>query len=64
MKMDVITIKIKIKNDELEFDEKTDLIKSHLKSLIDRLDETNGNVQQLKGQDEDSTIEYVHLKND
>jgi|GEM_PF-3484147 len=61
--MDVITIKIKIKNEDLEFDEKADLIKSHLKSLIDRLEETNGNVQQLKGKDADSTIEYVHLKN-
>lgn len=64
MASDVITIKIKIKNENLTMDEKTDLIVSDLEGLIALIEANEGNVQQLKGQSVDSSVEYVHLRKD
>ena len=58
--MDVVTIKIKITNDELLLEEKTDLIKESLKSVINRLEEFDG-MPVMRAKDNDCTIEYVHL---
>ena len=58
--MDIVTIKIKITNEELLLEEKTDVIKTSLGSIVDRLEETGG-MQKMKAKDEDVTIEYLHL---
>lgn len=59
--MELVSVKIKIKNNELEFDEKTDLIVESLRALADKVEELCGDVQQLNVKDEDSSIEYLHL---
>jgi hypothetical protein len=59
---DVITVKIKIKDEHLAFEEKTDLIVSQLRSIAGLLEERKGDIQRVKGNDPDSSIEYVHVK--
>lgn len=62
--MDIITVKIKINNDNLTFEERADLIIDNLRSLADVLEIEGGNIQNMTGKDDDSTLEYVHLKQD
>lgn len=59
--MDMVAIKIKITNDDLLLEEKVDVIKASLLSIIDHLEATNGNVQRARAKNEDYSVEYVHL---
>ncbi|GAA2774545.1 hypothetical protein GCM10010451_68400 [Streptomyces virens] len=59
---DIISIKIKIKDNNLTFEEKVGLILSNLRGLIRQIEDSGGNVQRIKGSDIESSISYVHLK--
>lgn len=63
MYSDIIKIAIKInKKTDLEFDEVADEIKINLLGLIEKLNETKGDIQQFNSSDEVSKLEYVHIK--
>ena len=62
MVTDVVKLDIKIKGEDLAFDEITEVIVSELEGMIAHLRRTDGNIQNFKGDDDTSTIEYVHLK--
>lgn len=63
MDMDVISIKIKVINESLTVNEKAELIIEQLRSLADHVESVGGNVQRLKDINDDSIVEYNHLKN-
>lgn len=63
MVSDVITVKIKINNPELAEDEKIELIASHLRQLANQVENESEGTKILKGEDDDSSIEYHRLIN-
>jgi c-di-GMP-related signal transduction protein len=58
---DIITIKIKLIDDDSDREGKKDLIVSQLQGLIEQLERTNGDMQSAKAADDLSSLEYVHL---
>lgn len=58
---DTVKIKIKLSKDDLDREDKKDIIVEALKQLIDKLEETNGNMQSSKMTDGYCWLEYVHV---
>lgn len=57
----IIKVTIKLKSEDMDMEEKNEIIVSSLKLLAGQLEETKGNIQQAKFNDEFSKIEYHHL---
>lgn len=62
MHSDIIKITIKVKDDDLDLEEVAGEIKVCLLNIIETLEKTGGDVQQLKSSDDVVTMEYVHLR--
>lgn len=62
MHSDIIKIAIKVKDDDLDLEEVVGEIKVCLLNIVETLERTGGDVQQLKSSDEVVTMEYVHLR--